>query len=174
MVDGERPDPENVLEQVAANQAANGATAPKEPETYVHNLLKSGGGGDFFSEEDKLQEAVLELFNIPGDMTDLETVKRLLIRSDLPEHQVKLVSRVLALSQIFEPSEASIEEFEDEEDEENSMNRELASSSHISVPRIIVSWYLLARIASERQGRKEYAAVLGYQLEREARANEDV
>ncbi len=162
----EAPNPENILEKIAA--ANPNGNVPKDPSTYVQGLIQGGGsGGEFFSDEDKLEGAILELFNVPGDMTDLDTLKRLLIRSDLPEHQVKLVSRVLALSQIFEPV-SLVDDFEDDEDEE------AQSAAAISVPRIIIAWYLLARIASERQGRKEYAAVLGYRLEQEARAGDDV
>lgn len=171
MTEEKTPNPESVLGEVAANP--NEARVPKEPETYVQTLM-GGGGGDFFSEEDKLHGAILELFNVPGDMTDLDTLKRLLIRSDLPEHQVKLVSRVLALSQIFEPTVISAFDEPDVEDEDNPLDKEIGDPAKISVPRIIIAWYLLARIASERQGRKEYAAVLGYQLEQEARAGEDV
>ena len=171
MTSEEQPNPEKVLDQLAANQNRSDSRVPKDASTYVEGLMHGGGGGEFFSEEDKLQGAILELFNVPGDMTNLDTLKKLLIRSDLPEHQVKLVSRVLALSQIFEPDSLA----EDDEDlEDSSMERELGSSNPISVPRIIIAWYLLARIASERQGRKEYAAVLGYQLEEQARAGEDV
>jgi len=173
MTQQEQPEPEKILEQIASNQNGAEGHVPKDATTYVETLMRGGGGGDFFSEEDKLQGAILELFDIPGDMTDLETLKKLLIRSDLPEHQVKLVSRVLALSQIFEPTGTTIDDLDDDLDDDP-LDRELGAPSIISVPRIIIAWYLLARIASERQGRKEYAAVLGYQLEQEARAGDDV
>ena len=175
MTQEEQPDPEKVLDEIATSQNRSDARVPKDPATYVEGLMRGGvGGGEFFSEEDKLQGAILELFNVPGDMTDLDTLKKLLIRSDLPEHQVKLVSRVLALSQIFEPTSEPVDPLEDDDFDEDPMERELRSANPISVPRIIIAWYLLARIASERQGRKEYAAVLGYQLEEQARAGEDV
>ncbi len=156
--------------------------APKDAGTYVQSLTAPAPGGSplgFWNDTDSTQDAIMQLFDVPGDMSDIETVKSLLIRSDLPEHQVKLVSRVLALSQIFDPgwfadsSEgdpnaekdlALIEALEEDEDEILSRRRR-----HMpSVARAIIAWYLLARIARNREGRKEYASVLGHKMRLEA------
>ncbi len=142
---------EEFLKKIAAQ--AN-IPAPNEPQSYVASLTRASGGADgFMTDGDDVSEAIMQLFEVPGDMTNLVSLQTLLLRSDLPEHQVKLVSRILALSMIFEPK---------------------GGAKPISVPRVIIGWYLLARIARDRKGREEYAAVLGYKLEDSQREGGDL
>ena len=53
-----------------------------------------------------------------------------------------------------------------DEDDEDLLNRRRRPMP--SVARAIIAWYLLARIARNREGRKEYANVLGYKMRLEA------
>lgn len=149
--------PDDIIKQVEEG----GTTAPKDPRSYAQTL-----GVGFTSDEDLTQQAIMKLFDVPDSMTDLDQLRELLMRSDLPDHQVKLVSRVLALSEIFDPGPGEV--IEPYFDENGAEPREPQIQRQISVPRVIIAWYLLARIAKGRQGRKEYAEVLGVRIRAEA------
>lgn len=78
------------------------------------------------------------LFDLPEEYTNIENLKKLIARSDIPESVVKPLSRMLALGEFFGSK---------------------------FIPQI-AGWYCVTRIGKERLGREEFVkAVLRNQIE---------
>lgn len=134
-----------------------GLKTPKVPKTKAQELIEqsrqqaaasmmAGPPGGLMTDSDNTSNAIMELFRIPDDLTQVDTIKDLMVKTDLDPSSIRPAARALTLSQLF-----------DDPDNPN----------FVSIPRLVIGWTCLGMISRDRRGRMEYAEVLGHQFRSE-------